>query len=779
MGVVRLNTFLIFQQRSFSALVKLFCLGLVAGCLWMPGSTLAAPARKKKAGKVLKNKAKKRRKKNAYRRFLRSIGQIDVIGRRPSALDAVPGSASTIGKGELKALQPLTLGEALRNTAGANVVSEEGMGLRLNIGLRGQDPLRSRRVLMLEDGVPIGMAPYGEPDLYYSPPIERISRMEIVKGSGSILWGPQTIGGVVNLITPEPPKDFRFTADLRTAPWDGYYFGLLTVGDTIKNFGYFASVLHKRFNGPRNLNLAMTDVMGKVRIQLSPGSIFGLKAQFYDEYSHSSYLGLTTPQFYNNDQSNHATYDRFPIRRYALSATHRLLVGMSGMLQTTLYTHNVTRFWQRQDYDRAPVAGRTYERIVNGNNQVVQSAPGDGSSLFFRNSTGNRNREFTIGGLSFRYNLDYDLGPVANELFAGVRFHYEAAAEQYLIGENGKSPSGVIRDHEVRDTMALALYLQNNFLLLNRKLRISPGFRFELIRGFRRLFRTRVKQADGSRKIQDTNLQEDTLMLAPIPGLGLSYELSRGLNLFAGVHRGFAPPRTKDSITADGDDLELDPEFSWNTELGIRWRKKNYFFAEVAVFYTYFESQVIPPSESSGAVANDPNLAGKSSINGGQTQHFGAEVSVRYDLAAMKKWPFRLPLSITYTFVPVAEHVNGRYTGNRIPYSPEHLLSARLSLQLPFGLSATVNGNYVSSQFADKGNTISPSLDGLVGEIPGRFLLDARISYTFRLPGRGRSLSLFVSGKNLLDARYIASRRPQGIQVGLPRTLYTGVSGSF
>ena len=128
---------------------------------------------------------------------MKSIGQIDVIGRRPSALDAIPGSASTIGKGELKALQPLTLGEALRNAAGANVVSEEGMGLRLNIGLRGQDPLRSRRVLMLEDGVPIGMAPYGEPDLYYSPPIERISRMEIVKGSGSILWGPQTIGGVV------------------------------------------------------------------------------------------------------------------------------------------------------------------------------------------------------------------------------------------------------------------------------------------------------------------------------------------------------------------------------------------------------------------------------------------------------------------------------------------------------------------------------------------------------------------------------------------------------
>jgi Fe(3+) dicitrate transport protein len=46
------------------------------------------------------------------------------------------------------------------------------------------------------------------------------------------------------------------------------------------------------------------------------------------------------------------------------------------------------------------------------------------------------------------------------------------------------------------------------------------------------------------------------------------------------------------------------------------------------------------------------------------------------------------------------------------------------------------------------------------------------------LPGvSGLSLSLAV--KNLLDERYIVSRRPQGIRVGLPRFITAGLDFKF
>ena len=44
-------------------------------------------------------------------------------------------------------------------------------------------------------------------NLYYTPAIDRMSGVEILKGSGQILYGPQTIGGVVNYITANPPQE--------------------------------------------------------------------------------------------------------------------------------------------------------------------------------------------------------------------------------------------------------------------------------------------------------------------------------------------------------------------------------------------------------------------------------------------------------------------------------------------------------------------------------------------------------------------------------------------
>lgn len=703
------------------------------------------------------------------------LPRVDVIGRRPSELDSVPGSADIVDRKTLRSDMPTSAGEALRQVAGVHINQEDGMGLRINIGIRGLDPVRSRKVLVLEDGIPVSMAPYGEPEMYYSPRIERMQRLEVVKGSGSILWGPQTIGGVVNLITHDPPKELELRAEARYGSYN-YMLAHLNLGDTIGAFGYRFDVLHLRYAGFRNLHLAATDLTGKMVVKMTSRSILGIKLQFYDETSQATYLGLTTPQFLQDPAQNHAIYDRFPIRRYGMALNHKYLFGQAGLLQTSLYAHYITRFWQRQDFDRTG-NGSMYERIINGQNKSDVNAPADGSSIFFLPSTGNRDRRFSVAGLESRYTLEYHFGPVHNELIAGIRFHFEQADEKYIVGENGQSPTGSLRDDETRNTWALALYLQNSFMFFQRKLKITPGFRFELMSTHRHLYRTRVLLPDNTRQTQDTDIRESSLMYAPIPGLGLSYEMIPGLNLFAGVHRGFAPPRTKDSITADGEDLQLAPEYSWNYEVGLRWRRENYLQTQLAGFVMDFSNQVIAPSESSGAVAADPNNAGRSVINAGQTLHAGLEASVAFDLPALLQGGFNLPLTVSYTWVPMARFVGGPFDGNRLPYSPEHMLSVHLRFFHRIGFSASVSGHFLSSQYADKGNTITPSNDGLVGLIDGRFLLNARLGYTFR---RGKySIGAFVAGKNLTNAIYISTRQPSGIQPGEPLQIIGGIHGSL
>ena len=745
----------------------------------LPKAPLARKVSKTRAAKkVLKASTKTKRRNPPPKRKKKVfwVPRVDVIGERPVELDSVPGSADIVSKKELKARAPLNAGEVLRTMPGVNVYGEDGMGLRLNIGIRGLDPVRGRKILVLEDGIPIAMAPYGEPELYYTPKIERMKRLELVKGSGSILWGPQTIGGVLNFITRDPPRKLRVTAEARYGSYD-YFLAQASVGNTInKRFGYLLEVIHQRYAGPTNLQLSATDISGKVVMRISSRNILGVKLHFYDEMSNSTYLGLTSPQYINNPYANHAIHDRFPIRRIGGSINHKLFFGTAGFLNTQFYAHHVKRFWQRQDFARSG-SGNDLERVINGDNKKVGSSIADGSSIYFKRSTGNRNRQFGVTGLESRYTLEFTSGPIENELIVGIRFHYEHGDEQYLNGENEKSPSGFIRDQEDRDLFAIAAYVQNSFMLMDRKLKITPGFRFESMQFFRHLARTRVKQADGTRKAMDTDIRESSSMYAPIPGIGLSYQVTTGLFLFGGVHRGFAPPRTKDSITADGDDLELDPEFSWNYELGFRMRRGNYLLMQAAGFVMDFQNQVIAPSESSGAVAADPGNLGKSKINAGQTRHIGGEASITFDLPAFLGAPLRMPLSLSYTWVPVAEFVDGKYKGNRLPYAPEHSITASLRLELPFGLTGMFSANYVSQQTADKGETITPSTNGLVGLIEGRLLLNARLAYTFRV--RDRSIGVFIAGKNLTNVVYITSRRPQGIRVGEPLRIFGGIQGQL
>jgi Fe(3+) dicitrate transport protein len=73
---------------------------------------------------------------------------------------------------------------------GVHVVDEDALGVNLNIGARGLDPRRSSRTLLLEDGMPIHLAPYSDPSAHYHPPSERVERLEVLKGSGQVVHGP-------------------------------------------------------------------------------------------------------------------------------------------------------------------------------------------------------------------------------------------------------------------------------------------------------------------------------------------------------------------------------------------------------------------------------------------------------------------------------------------------------------------------------------------------------------------------------------------------------------
>ncbi len=97
----------------------------------------------------------------------------DYLAGSPESLGEVPGSVERIGGQSLENARVFNFSEALRKISGVNVRDEEGFGLRPNIGIRGTNPSRSTKILLLEDGLPLSYAPYGDNASDYHPPIER------------------------------------------------------------------------------------------------------------------------------------------------------------------------------------------------------------------------------------------------------------------------------------------------------------------------------------------------------------------------------------------------------------------------------------------------------------------------------------------------------------------------------------------------------------------------------------------------------------------------------
>ena len=699
------------------------------------------------------------------------LAGVEVIGKRADALARLPGSAAVISSEELTIRQPVSANEVLRTLPGVHIQEEEGVGLRANIGIRGLDPDRSRTVLVLEDGLPVALAPYGEPEMYYSPPIDRMERVEVMKGSGSIVYGPQTVGGVINYVTAEAPV--RPSGQLLVQGGGGSFLaGRLRYGGTWGPARGNVGVFHKQARDLNGLFFDVSDVTTKLGFRGAGRGDIGVKLSVYDEISNATYVGLTDSLFRASPNVHPSPGDRLRLQRYAATATHGYALGEATTLRTSVYAYHTTRDWQRRDFTYAS----------------------GGQSILFRNTTGNRNRSFDVVGAEPRIASTLRIAGIRSDLDAGVRVHYERARDQHINGSTATSFTGEIQDDEIRTGRALSAFVQNRFFLSDA-LTVTPGLRLERFEFDRHILRTRVRREtpDGTtRAPENVDIRSGDVVAEVIPGLGAAWSPTALVTVFAGAHRGFAPPRAKDAliyedpVLAPNDQvpapvsLQLDAERSWNYEVGTRLRPVGALALEATLFYLDFANQIVEPSLSAGSVSQ------AALANQGATVHRGVEGSFALDVGKVLRQPYAILAEGNLTLVDarfsrqrLLERAPGDTAdieGNRLPYAPEWLANAALTFVHPTGLTSRLEATWVGDQFSDNFETVDGSANGRTGLIPAYRVVD--LSLRYRVPG---PIDLTVTGsvKNLLGETYIASRRPQGIKVGLPRLATFGVIWGF
>ena len=126
------------------------------------------------------------------------LAPIEIIGESSRKHRKLTGTMSMLEPETVDLIKPVGTQELLELIPGINGYADDGFGnSRLSIGIRGLNPRRSARVLILEDGVPIQPALYIYPNAYYNPPADRIDAVEVVKSSAALRYGPQTMGALL------------------------------------------------------------------------------------------------------------------------------------------------------------------------------------------------------------------------------------------------------------------------------------------------------------------------------------------------------------------------------------------------------------------------------------------------------------------------------------------------------------------------------------------------------------------------------------------------------
>lgn len=675
---------------------------------------------------------------------------VDVHGQKADNLQRASGSGTQISQKDIEHAQPQSSAEMFRRVPGVNLRSEDGMGLRLNLGIRGMNPTRSRLVLLQEDGVPVVVSPYGEPELYWSTPIERIQRVDVVKGPEVLLDGPQTVGGVINLTTWTPPTHREWSAEADYGERN-YYKGLARYGDAIGDVRYVVQVFHKQGDGFNNMPFNITDGMAKFVVSTPHGGELALKISGYDEVSHTTYVGLTQPLYQQDPrQDTVAPDDIFGIRRYEVSLHHEQPLSDVTTLRTTLFWYTFDLRIYQQDFDRSRVRSVDYLRVV-GPEGV------DGSALYFRNTRSLRDRIYDVFGIEPQIETRFATGSVVHKVIFGARAMGDIANRRLAQADSPTAETGNLLSDDTTSILGLAAYAQDRIAFADWLL-VTPTIRVE--HSDSHLSTKRVLGADGV-TTSDVNDKGDSQATGVMPGIAMVVG-KPSLNAFSGVYSGYSPPRVSQSITPTGGDTGLSAERSMNYELGTRARPFSWLRTEATGFVTTFDNQLISNNTLSGSTAEF--------VNGGKTRHLGAEVTLLSHFGEKQHLPLETDFQVQYTWVQ-SKFSDGPWKGNFVPYSPEQALTVTLDTEHRSGIGGQASFSFVGTQFGDETNTVEPDISGRVGRIPAFSNLDLGIRYLHKPTG----LSFHLNVKSALDDVYLSSRLPNGIFTGGYRQIFGGI----
>ena len=558
------------------------------------------------------------------------------------------GNVTVITQEEIAASNAQNIPEILREALGIHIYDQSTTKTSV-LDMRGFGDSATRNVLVLVNDRKINNVDISGADLIQIP-IDAVERIEIIRGAGSVLYGDNAVGGVVNIITKKGEGDFKGKFGGMYGSYDARATDLELSGEKSNISYYFFSKYFDQRGFRQNSDVLAKDFNTR------------LGYEFSDRLSMDFNVGWHK--------------DRYGLPG-GISADEIATFNRRASMEEDNYATTMDEFFELSfDMTPWPEDGYIGNFVVDFNYRDR-----DVFDIFFGSET---DRETNTRGINAKYIFDHTVFGQDMNFVTGVDFYDH---ENDIKGSGTNTVDLTISKEE------FGVYSFAQYEML-KDVYVSGGTRFH--------------KADYAFSQRDVAVDEKQSPGESVNMFGMKWDYGQGSNMHFNVQQSFRFLATDEWYSSSNfPDFGITPNLNTNLkqQTGIQYEVglKHNFHDKVVVFVTPYWMDL------KNEIFFDPVNFINSNYD--KTRRTGGEFGQKTDIEKFFEIDFldKLEFFANYTYQQ-PQFREGPNDGKDIPIVPRHQASAGLITKFLKNYEVSLTGRYVGSRFAinDTLNATSP-----------------------------------------------------------------------
>lgn len=621
--------------------------------------------------------------------------------------------------------------------AGLNIWENDGAGLQLSVGGRGLDPNRSSNFNVRQNGYDISADALGYPESYYTPPVEAVGRIQIVRGAASLQYGTQ-FGGLINFQMKKPVINKKLELVARQSVGSfGFYNAFTSASGTNKKLSYYTFFQYKQGDGWRdnshfdnhtfyaNVNYAFTD---RTRIGI--------------DFTQMGYLaqqpgGLSDEMFKENPRQTNRERNWFKVgwNLFALHLDHT--INPSSEINVRVFGLSAYR------YSLGFRPNRVESMDDNSARDLIKG-------------------DFSNWGGEVRYLKRYEVGNKSSVLLVGTRYYHGFNHSLQGLGSTGKGPDFNFVEPEQYVTYDYRFPNRNvsgfieNILYLNKKLSVTPGIRYEYIKTKSDGYYGNILRDLAGNVIEITRTDEDRTNARQfiLAGVGISYKPTPHVDVYSNISQNYRSITFSD-MNISNPSLVIDPnlqdERGYSFDLGIRSEQTTLINYDLSGFYLNYNNRI---GEVQFSDENDRVMRRRGNI--GQAVILGIESYGEADVLGIINpsqdiWSGVMFGNIALIHSTYKKSEIPGVKGNEVEFVPA--LNLKTGVRLGYkDIKASFQFTHLDRQYSEARNSVDSDPSAVIGIIPAYSIMDVSLSYQWK------AFKIEGSINNLANRMYFTRR---------------------